>query len=112
MAAASHGRRGLRRSEKLLKAVALKKNNKRPRGACWCFLAETRAKTARRTGDNATSEFVKREILLRVGRAECDLNPHLFAKGRWKETRERRLPFTTRIRYSAERGRTIETTLD
>jgi len=40
------------------------------------------------------------------------LNPHLFAKGSWKEIRERRLQFTTRITYSAEHGRTIETTID
>ena len=65
-----------------------------------------------RSIDNAITEFVKREILLRVGRAEYELNPHLFAKGSWKEIRERRLQFTTRITYSAERGRTIETTID
>jgi len=69
-------------------------------------------KCSTRSIDNAISEFVKREILLRVGRAEYELNPHLFAKGSWKEIRERRLQFTTRITYSAERGRTIETTLD
>jgi hypothetical protein len=69
-------------------------------------------KCSTRSIDNAISEFVKREILLRVGRAEYELNPHLFAKGSWKEIRERRLQFTTRISYSAERGRTIETTLD
>jgi hypothetical protein len=65
-----------------------------------------------RSIDNAITEFVKREILLRVGRAEYELNPHLFAKDSWKEIRERRLQFTTRITYSAERGRTIETTID
>ena len=69
-------------------------------------------KCSTRSIDNAISEFVKREILLRVGRAEYELNPHLFAKGSWKEIRERRLQFTTRITYSAERGRTIETSLD
>jgi hypothetical protein len=65
-----------------------------------------------RSIDNAITEFVKREILLRLGRAEYELNPHLFAKGSWKEIRERRLQFTTRITYSAEGGRTIETTAD
>jgi hypothetical protein len=69
-------------------------------------------KCSTRSIDNAISEFVKREILLRVGRAEYELNPHLFAKGSWKEIRERRLQFTTRITYSAERGRTIETSLE
>ncbi|MDD5503101.1 MAG: replication/maintenance protein RepL [Candidatus Thermoplasmatota archaeon] len=65
-----------------------------------------------RSIDNAITEFVKREILLRLGRAEYELNPHLFAKGSWKEIRERRLQFTTRITYNAESGRTIETTTD
>lgn len=65
-----------------------------------------------RSIDNAITEFVKRDILLRVGRAEYELNPHLFAKGSWKEIRERRLPFTTRITYSAEHGRVIETMAD
>jgi hypothetical protein len=69
-------------------------------------------KCSTRSIDNAISEFVKRDILLRVGRAEYELNPHLFAKGSWKEIRERRLQFTTRITYSAERGRTIETSLE
>ena len=65
-----------------------------------------------RSIDNAITEFVRREILLRVGRAEYELNPHLFAKGSWKEIRERRLQFTTRITYNAEHGRTIETMID
>ena len=65
-----------------------------------------------RSIDNAITEFVRREILLRVGRAEYELNPHLFAKGSWKEIRERRLQFTMRVNYSAEGGRTIETTAD
>ena len=69
-------------------------------------------KCSNRSIDNAICEFVKREILLRVGRAEYELNPHLFAKGSWKEIRERRMQFTTRITYSAERGRTIETTIE
>jgi hypothetical protein len=65
-----------------------------------------------RSIDNAITEFVKREILTRVGRAEYELNPHLFAKGSWKEIRERRLKFTAKITYSAEQGRTIETSVE
>ncbi|MCX7114077.1 MAG: hypothetical protein NTX45_29200 [Proteobacteria bacterium] len=69
-------------------------------------------KCSNRSIDNGITEFAKREILPRVGWAEYELNPHLFAKGGWKEIRERRLQFTTRITYSAEHGRTMETTVD
>jgi hypothetical protein len=62
-----------------------------------------------RSIDNAITEFVRRRILNRVGRAEYELNPNLFAKGSWKEIRERRLKFSARITYSLESGRTIET---
>ena len=65
-----------------------------------------------RSIDNAITEFVKREILTRVGRAEYELNPHLFAKGSWKDIRERRLKFTAKITYSSEQGRTIETVVE
>lgn len=64
-----------------------------------------------RSIDNAITEFVKRGILLRVGRAEYELNPHLFARGNWKEIRERRLSFTAKISYSST-GRTIEVSKD
>jgi hypothetical protein len=43
----------------------------------------------------------------RAGRAEYELNPHLFAKGEWRNIRERRLSFTAIINYSNS-GRTIE----
>ncbi len=65
-----------------------------------------------RSIDNAITEFVKREILIRVGRAEYELNPHLFVKGSWKEIRERRLKFTAKITYSSEQGRVIETSVE
>lgn len=65
-----------------------------------------------RSIDNAITEFVKRGILSRVGRAEYELNPGLFAKGSWKEIRERRLKFSARITYSPESGRTIETIIE
>ncbi len=65
-----------------------------------------------RSIDNAITEFVKREILIRVGRAEYELNPHLFAKGSWNEIRERRLKFTAKITYGSEQGRIIETSVE
>ena len=65
-----------------------------------------------RSVDNAITEFVRRKILSRVGRAEYELNPCLFAKGSWKEIRERRLKFRARITYSPDFGRTIETLVE
>lgn len=58
--------------------------------------------------NNAITEFVKCGILARVGRGEYELDPHLFAKGEWRNIRERRLRFMTKITYSEE-GRHIET---
>ena len=57
--------------------------------------------------NNAITEYVKAGILIRAGRAEYELNPHLFAKGEWRNIRERRLSFTAKINYSSA-GRTIE----
>ena len=65
-----------------------------------------------RSIDNAITEFVRRKILLRVGRAEYELNPALFAKGNWRDIRERRLKFSAKISYSPELGRTIETVVE
>lgn len=57
--------------------------------------------------NNAITEYVKAGILIRAGRAEYELNPLLFAKGEWRNIRERRLSFTAKITYSVA-GRTIE----
>jgi hypothetical protein len=57
--------------------------------------------------NNAITEYVKAGILIRAGRAEYELNPHLFAKGEWRSIRERRSSFTAKINYSSS-GRTIE----
>ena len=62
-----------------------------------------------RSIDNAISEFVKQKILVRVARGEYELDPHLFAKGRWMEIRERRMKFMAKIIYGGSEGRTIET---
>jgi hypothetical protein len=61
--------------------------------------------------NNAITEYVKAGILIRAGRAEYELNPHLFAKGEWRNIRERRLSFTAKINYSSS-GRTIEVCKD
>ena len=57
--------------------------------------------------NNAITEYVKAGILLRAGRAEYELNPMLFAKGEWRNIRERRSSFTAKINYSSA-GRSIE----
>jgi hypothetical protein len=64
---------------------------------------------SKRSIDNAISEFVRQGILIRVARGEYELDPHLFAKGRWVDIRQRRLEFTAKITYNPKGGRTIET---
>lgn len=58
--------------------------------------------------DNAIGECVKHGILKRIGRGEYELDPNLFAKGQWRDIRERRASFHTIITYS-EHGREIVT---
>lgn len=64
---------------------------------------------SKRSIDNAISEFVKQGILVRIARGEYELDPHLFARGRWVDIRQRRLKFSAKITYSPTTGRTIET---
>lgn len=66
---------------------------------------------APKTIRNAISEFVKSGLLLRVGRAEYELNPSFFAKGKWRKIRERRLAFNLRLGYSEKQGRTMVSAL-
>ena len=61
-----------------------------------------------KTIKNAIIEYIKAGILTRVGRAEYELDPSLFAKGKWRFIRERRREFVAKLTYSAK-GRTIET---
>lgn len=63
-----------------------------------------------KTINNAITVFVKEEILRRVGRAEYELNPHLFAKGEWSEVRRRREAFTFTTVYDPNAGRRIVST--
>jgi hypothetical protein len=60
--------------------------------------------------DNAIGEYVKHGVLARIGRGEYELDPKLFAKGEWRNIRERRSSFKTTITYSATAGRKIVTT--
>jgi hypothetical protein len=62
-----------------------------------------------KTIKNAIIEYVKLGLLIRVGRAEYELNPHVFAKGKWRAIRERRKKFMAKIIYGGSEGRTIET---
>lgn len=55
---------------------------------------------------NAITEYLKAGILRRIGRAEYELDPHLFAKGEWSEIRGRRDRFRLEVDYSPE-GRTF-----
>lgn len=56
--------------------------------------------------DNAIGEYVKHGILSRIGRGEYELDPKLFAKGEWRNIRERRSNFKAVITYS-KAGRDI-----
>lgn len=62
-----------------------------------------------KTIENAITEYMKHDIVRRIGRAEYELNPSLFAKGEWKNIRERREAFSVHISYT-KTGRHIVTT--
>jgi predicted transcriptional regulator len=61
-----------------------------------------------KTVDNAVGEFTKQGILKRIGRGEYELNPNLFAKGAWRDIRERRQSFVMTVHYTHE-GRKVKT---
>jgi hypothetical protein len=56
--------------------------------------------------DNAIIEFTKQGIIKRIGRGEYALDEHLFAKGKWRDIRERRASFKMTVNYS-HKGRSI-----
>ena len=62
-----------------------------------------------KTIENAITEYMKHDIVRRIGRAEYELNPCLFAKGEWKNIRERREAFSMHVSYT-KNGRKIVTT--
>jgi len=70
-----------------------------------CIAATVNCST--KTIDNAITEYVKHGIVRRIGRAEYELNPSLFAKGEWRNIRERREAFSLHVTYSATEGRRV-----
>ncbi|PIV33628.1 MAG: hypothetical protein COS34_06700 [Lysobacterales bacterium CG02_land_8_20_14_3_00_62_12] len=75
---------------------------RRVRIAMSCNVSE---KTVR----NAITALIAEGIMKRVGRAEYEMNPHLFARGAWVEIRGRREAFKVELIYSADGRRQIRT---
>jgi len=59
--------------------------------------------------NNAITKFCNRKILRRLDTALYELNPDLFARGKWREIRERRKTFYTKITYQPNGEKTIVT---
>lgn len=74
---------------------------RRARIALTCGVSE---KTVR----NAITEYLQAGVLRRVGRAEYEMDPHIFGRGEWVEIRGRRDRFRLEVSYS-EHGRTLRT---
>jgi len=81
--------------------IASLSTTRRARIALTCGVSE---KTVR----NAITEYLRAGVLRRVGRAEYELDPHLFGKGEWADIRERRARFQLEVQYGEE-GRTVRT---
>jgi hypothetical protein len=60
---------------------------------------------------NAITKFVSKSILKRIDTSIYELNPELFARGKWREIRERRKAFYTTITYTPDGQRTVKTDL-
>jgi hypothetical protein len=58
---------------------------------------------------NAITKFCVKNILKRLDTGLYELNPELFARGKWREIRERRKAFYTKITYTPDGQRTVET---
>jgi len=63
----------------------------------------------KQTFANYLNTLSKSSILRNVGRGEYEVNPHLFAKGEWKDIAKRRQAFSLTITYSPEGRRTLRT---
>ena len=63
------------------------------------------------TVSSAISKFCNQEILKRLDVGLYELNPDYFAKGKWREIRERRKAFYTTITYTPDGQRTVKTDL-
>lgn len=61
------------------------------------------------TVKNALTELCSVNVIRRAGRGEYELDPRLFARGAWKDIRERRKAFVAAIRYLPSGQRTIDT---
>jgi Firmicute plasmid replication protein (RepL) len=59
--------------------------------------------------NNAVNLFCKKRILNKEGGGLYELNPDYFARGKWREIRERRKAFYTKITYSPDGERTVKT---
>lgn len=59
------------------------------------------------TMSNYLTSLVQSKILKHVGRGEYEMNPHLFAKGDWKDISKRRQDFELSISYSADGKRVV-----
>jgi len=58
--------------------------------------------------NNYLTDLCKVNILKNIGRGEYEVNPHLFAKGEWKDISRRRQSFQLSITYD-ETGRRVVT---
>jgi len=59
--------------------------------------------------NNAVNFFCKAHILIKEGGGLYELNPELFARGKWRDIRERRQAFQTKITYTPDGTRTMTT---
>jgi hypothetical protein len=60
---------------------------------------------------SAISKFCNEKILKRLDVGVYELNPDYFARGKWKEIRERRKAFYTTITYTPDGQRVVKTDL-
>lgn len=69
----------------------------------------TNAELSVQAVNNAITKFCNKGILKRLDTGLYELNPDLFARGKWREIRERRRAFYTKITYQPNGEKTIET---
>lgn len=60
---------------------------------------------------SAISKFCNEKILKRLDVGVYELNPEYFARGKWREIRERRKAFYTKITYTPDGQKTVETSV-
>jgi hypothetical protein len=59
--------------------------------------------------NNAVNKFCKSDILRKEGGGLYELNPDYFARGKWREIRERRKEFYTKTTYRRDGTKEVET---